>query len=118
MRARRKPAHPIQQDPALNLLAKLLGRAGARGPDVGAHDVGAHVTGTIDRALAVAGLARHAGPVVNVRATIDRALTQAGLVRPVGSTMPQARAASRAAAADATATPASAGEWVARSFSN
>jgi poly(hydroxyalkanoate) depolymerase family esterase len=119
MRARRKPAHPTLQDPTLNLLAKLLGRAGARGPDVGAHDVGAHVTGTIDRALAVAGLAQHAGPGVNVRATIDRALTQAGLVRPVGAiAMPQARAASRAAVADAVATPTAAGEWIARSFSN
>jgi poly(hydroxyalkanoate) depolymerase family esterase len=115
MRARRTPAHPILQDPTLNLLAKLLGRAGARGPDASAH-----ITDTIDRALAVAGLAQHAGPGVNVRATIDRALTQAGLVRPLTSivAMPQARAASRAAAADAIATPTPAGEWIARSFSN
>jgi poly(hydroxyalkanoate) depolymerase family esterase len=103
----------------LNLLAKLLGRAGARGPGATAppsgHDAGAYITGTIDRALGAAGLTRDAGAGANVRATIDRALTQAGLARPVGaSAMPQARAA----VADATATPTPAGEWLARSFRN
>jgi poly(hydroxyalkanoate) depolymerase family esterase len=103
----------------LNLLAKLLGRAGARGPGATAppsgHDAGAYITGTIDRALGAAGLTRDAGAGANVRATIDRALTQAGLARPVGaSAMPQARAA----VADATATPTPSGEWLARSFGN
>jgi poly(hydroxyalkanoate) depolymerase family esterase len=119
----REPAHSPSQDPALNLFAKLLGRAGARGPDGVAPRPGpaasAHITGTIDRALDAAGLTHGAGTGAGVRATIDRALTQAGLVRPVAAAaMPQARVAPRAATADASAPAPTAGEWIARSFSN
>ena len=107
----------------MNFFAKLLGRAGARtsaatAPRPG-HDPGAHIAGTIDRALDAAGLSQHAGPGADARATIDRALTQAGLARPATSiATPQARVASRASAAGATNTPKAGGEWIARSFSN
>jgi poly(hydroxyalkanoate) depolymerase family esterase len=115
--------HP--QDPALNLLAKLLGRK--RTPDAIAprpgRDAGIDIAGTIDRALTAAGLGQQPGPGAGVRATIDHALAQAGLASPLATAdgavaTPRAQPGSYAPIADRPAPATTRGEWISRSFRN
>ena len=91
----------------MNLFSKLLGRDTRNTKTKPQRaDTGAQVTATIDRALSAAGLTQHAGTGVDIRATIDRALAQAGLAQP------------SPIVDGPVATPASGGQWLARTFSN
>lgn len=107
----------------MNLLARLIERV--RKPTMPPSDPAGppaydtrHITDTIDQALTAAGLERHSGPAPGIRAMIDHALAQAGLVQTSSAQANPVAVDRRARERDLPESPATAGEFVSRSFTS